>query len=108
MSASNPLKLAGAGPPLRELLASHCAPQNITCVPTALLRSPITNEPPCANTNTSVLHVATVWLPPASLIVVVIVNLPAEPYTCEPETAYGPWPAPGVTVPDELELSPQS
>jgi hypothetical protein len=106
---ANPLKAAGAEPPLREFFFHHCAPQKVTFVPIALFLSPITNEPPPgANANTSVWQVATVWLPPTSLIVVVIVNGPVDEYVCEPETVYGPLPVPGLTVPDELELSPQS
>jgi hypothetical protein len=41
-----PLKLAGAWPPLSELSRAHCAPQNVTADPVALLPSPMTNAPP--------------------------------------------------------------
>src|SRR5258708_24383739 len=44
--SAKPLKLAGAVPPLKEFSFHHCAPQNVTAVPTALFWSPITNEPP--------------------------------------------------------------
>src|SRR2546422_6148765 len=43
--SANPLKARGAGPPLRELTFAHCAPQKVTVLPTAALRSPITKEP---------------------------------------------------------------
>src|SRR5438094_10455594 len=39
--SANPLKLAGAAPPLSVLSFHHCAPQNVTWVPLALLPSPI-------------------------------------------------------------------
>src|SRR5213596_2789759 len=41
--SANPLKLAGAAPPLSVLSFHHCAPQNVTWVPLALLPSPIVN-----------------------------------------------------------------
>ena len=39
---ANPLKLDGAEPPLSELDFAHCAPQNVTWLPTIALLSPIT------------------------------------------------------------------
>src|SRR5450432_3468878 len=42
---AKPLKLAGAGPPLREFHFAHCAPQKTTRWPTTALRSPITKRP---------------------------------------------------------------
>ena len=34
---AKPLKLAGADPPLSEFFVAHCAPQNVTCLPTTAL-----------------------------------------------------------------------
>src|SRR5438128_12534707 len=75
---AKPWKLAGAGPPLKEFSCHHCAPQKVTDVPTALFRSPITNEPlPGAKAKTSTLQVAAVVLG-WSVIVVVTVKKPVE------------------------------
>ena len=43
---AKPLKLRGAGPPVRKLTFAHWAPQNVTELPTAALLSPITKAPP--------------------------------------------------------------
>src|SRR4051794_15960701 len=43
---SKPLKLAGAGPPLRELAFDHCAPQKVTLFPTTAFWFPMTKAPP--------------------------------------------------------------
>src|SRR5207302_9191101 len=42
---ANPLKAAGAAPPLSEFCFDHCDPQKVTCCPTAALASPITKRP---------------------------------------------------------------
>src|SRR6267378_1668204 len=42
---ANPLKLAGAGPPLSKFDFDHCEPQKTTRWPTIALRSPITKLP---------------------------------------------------------------
>src|SRR5438445_723149 len=42
---AKPLKLTGAGPPLREFCVAHCAPQKTTRRPTTALRSPMTKLP---------------------------------------------------------------
>src|ERR1700737_3718806 len=64
--SSKPLKAAGAAPPLREFRFHHCAPQNVTEVPTALFRSPITNEPPPgAKAKTTTVQTALAVLPPS-------------------------------------------
>src|SRR5260370_1338305 len=46
--SSQPLKEAGAGPPLKVLFVAHCAPQKLTEVPVTVpgTTSPTTNEPP--------------------------------------------------------------
>jgi hypothetical protein len=44
--SAKPLKLRGAGPPLRELIFAHWAPQNVTDRPIAESRLPITKAPP--------------------------------------------------------------
>src|SRR5712692_10475193 len=44
--SAKPLKLRGAGPPVSELTFAHCAPQNITELPTTAFLSPMTNAPP--------------------------------------------------------------
>src|SRR5436309_7463210 len=78
---AKPLKAAGAGPPLNEFSFHHCGPQNVTCVPAALLPSPITNAPPLgtkAKINT-VQPLAVVVLPPSSLTVTEIDSGPVEP-----------------------------
>src|SRR6516165_4852148 len=69
--AAKPLKLAGAGPPLSVLSFHHCAPQKVTCVPLALLPSPITNG--TALKISTVQPEAVAVLPPSSLIETVIV-----------------------------------
>jgi hypothetical protein len=43
--SANPLKALGAAPPLSELTFAHFVPQNVTVLPTAASRSPITKEP---------------------------------------------------------------
>src|SRR5438046_5125626 len=50
--SANPLKLAGAGPPLSWLRADHCAPQKVTCPPTGALRSPTVKPPRARNAKT--------------------------------------------------------
>src|SRR5436309_2851372 len=45
MELANPLRLAGAGPPLSEFDLAHCDPQKTTCCPTTAFRSPITKFP---------------------------------------------------------------
>src|ERR1700747_1895260 len=42
---TQPLNDDGAGPPLSELSFHHCAPQNVTAVPTAVSRSPTVKLP---------------------------------------------------------------
>lgn len=42
---AKPLKLLGAAPPLREFSLDHCAPQNVTFLPTTALRLPMTKLP---------------------------------------------------------------
>src|SRR5437016_3282050 len=42
---AQPLNDAGAAPPLRVLSFHHCAPQNVTALPTVALPSPITKLP---------------------------------------------------------------
>ena len=77
--SSKPLKAAGAAPPLRRFSFDHCAPQNVTEVPTALFPSPITNPPPPgAKAAISTVHEVVVMLPPSSTTVVVIVKKPVE------------------------------
>ena len=44
--SAKPLKLRGAGPPLSALIFAHCAPQNVTEVPTAEFSFPMTKAPP--------------------------------------------------------------
>jgi hypothetical protein len=44
--SAKPLKLRGAGPPPSELTLAHCAPQNMTELPTTEFLSPITKAPP--------------------------------------------------------------
>ena len=46
--SSQPLKAAGAAPPLKVLFIAHCAPQKFTEVPVTVpgTTSPTTNEPP--------------------------------------------------------------
>src|SRR5436190_962783 len=46
---SKPLKLAGAGPPLRELAFDHCAPQKVTLFPTTAFWFPMTKAPPAGS-----------------------------------------------------------
>src|SRR5262245_7194292 len=46
---SNPLKLAGAGPPLRPFSRPHCALQKVTWSPIPAFRSPIPNAPPAGS-----------------------------------------------------------
>src|SRR5436190_17073478 len=43
---ANPLKLDGAGPPLNAFDLSHCESQNVTWLPIAALRSPMTKLTP--------------------------------------------------------------
>ena len=45
---ANPLKLAGAAPPLSVFSFDHPAPQNVTGFPTTAAWSPITNDPPAS------------------------------------------------------------
>src|ERR1044071_3237269 len=42
---AKPLKLLGAVPPLKEFSWAHCAPQNVTWLPTTAFSSPITKFP---------------------------------------------------------------
>src|SRR5262245_24037632 len=75
---ANPLKLAGAAPPLREFCFHQSAPQNVTAEPIALFRSPITKEPPPgANAKMSTRQMAAAVLG-WSVIVVVMVKNPVE------------------------------
>jgi hypothetical protein len=47
VESAKPLKLDGAEPPpLKEFDFAHCAPQNVTWLPTVAFRSPITKSPP--------------------------------------------------------------
>src|SRR2546427_6092653 len=105
-SSAKPLKLLGAARPLNVLSFAHCAPQNVTGLPTAALWSLMTKlPPPGAKENPTVAHVVVAILPPTSVMVVVMVNEPADAYVCEPLTEYEPAPVivPAVEVP-----SPQS
>src|SRR6185437_8608658 len=77
---SKPLNAAGAEPPLRSFRFHHCAPQNVTAVPTAALPSPITNVPPAMPAKTSTRQLVVAVLPPTSAIETVIVNVPVEAY----------------------------
>jgi hypothetical protein len=51
---AKPLKDAGAKPPLSVFAIHHCAPQNVTGVPTAALPSPMTKLPPAVADVTNV------------------------------------------------------
>src|SRR5450756_701965 len=75
--SAKPLKLAGAGPPLREFSFHHWAPQKVTELPTTALLSPIAKlPPPGAKAKVSTLQVAVAVAPPSSMIDVVIVKGP--------------------------------
>ncbi len=86
-SSAKPLKLADTFRalvvfPLREFSFHQSLPQKVTAVSLDAFSSPITNAlPPVGNANTIVGHLATVLLPPTSVIVVVIVTGPVKPYT---------------------------
>src|SRR5437016_821558 len=77
---AKPLKLAGAGPPLRVFSFHHWGPQNVTAVPGVLLPSPITNAPPPGKNAkiSTVQPLAVVVLPPSSLTVTEIDLGPVE------------------------------
>jgi len=106
-SSAKPLKLLGAARPLNVLSFAHCAPQNVTELPTAALWSLMTKlPPPGAKENPTGAQVVVAILPPTSVMVVVMVNEPADAYVCEPLTEYEP-PAP-VIVPAVEVPSPQS
>src|SRR5713226_7351577 len=66
--SAKPLKLAGAGPPLRLFTFHHSGPQKVTAVPSALLPSPIAKAPPVgANAKIKTVQPLTdVVLPPSS------------------------------------------
>jgi len=53
---ANPLKLAEAGPPLKEFTFDHWAPQNVTAPMS--LRSPTTKEPRGRNAKSKVCALA--------------------------------------------------
>ena len=72
---AKPLNAAGAPPPLRSFDFHHCAPQNVTAVPIAAFRSPITNAPPAVPAKISTLQLVVVLLPPTSASEIVIVNV---------------------------------
>src|SRR4051812_41313385 len=58
---ANPLKAAGAAPPVRMFRLDHCAPQNVTTA--AAILSPTTNAPPrVPNPNTSVVAEALLFV----------------------------------------------
>src|SRR2546421_928546 len=78
--SAKPLKLEGAGPPLRVFSVDHWAPQKVTAVPGALLPSPITNAPPVdTGAKISTVHPLTdVMLPPSSVTVAEIDSGPVE------------------------------
>src|SRR5438034_2294685 len=78
--SAKPLKLEGAGPPLRVFSVDHWAPQKVTAVPGTLLPSPITKAPPVetgAKINT-VQPLAEVVLPPSSVTIAEIDSGPNE------------------------------
>jgi hypothetical protein len=87
-SSAKPLKLLGAPRPLNLLSFAHCAPQNVTELPTVAFWSLMTKlPPPGAKENPTVAHAAVAILPPTSVMVVVMVNEPVDAYVCEPLTA---------------------
>ena len=55
---AKPLKLSGAGPPLRLFSVGHCALQNVTLVPIAAFRSPMAKAPLARNAKTIVFALA--------------------------------------------------
>src|SRR2546423_2107010 len=78
--SAKPLKLEGAGPPLRVFSVDHWAPQKVTAVPGALLPSPITKAPPVdTGAKISTVHPLTdVVLPPSSVTVAEIDSGPVD------------------------------
>src|SRR5258706_2087289 len=87
-SSAKPLKLLGAPRPLNVLSLAHCAPQNVTELPTLACWSLMTKLPtPGANENPTVAHVAVAILPPTSVMVVAMSNEPVNAYVCKPLTA---------------------
>src|SRR6266496_4453971 len=76
-AGAKPLKLLESFPAPARLFWVHCAPQNITRSPTPACWEPMTKlPPPGANENPIVVQDVLAALPPMSLIVVAIVNLP--------------------------------
>jgi len=55
---AKPLKLAGAGPPLRLLSCDHFAPQKVTLAPICALWSPTAKAPLVRNANRKVFALA--------------------------------------------------
>src|SRR5712691_7514736 len=107
--SAKPLKLLGAEPPLVGLSFAHCAPQKVTESPTEAFWSPMTKlPPPGAKPNPRVLHDATALLPPTSLMVVVMMNVPVVAYVCEPLTVYGPPLGPAMVPAVAKVASPQA
>ena len=62
--SAKPLKALGAGPPLSELTLAHCAPQKVTELPMAALRSPITKEPLPRKAKSLIFATKASWPPP--------------------------------------------
>jgi hypothetical protein len=66
---ANPLKSEGAAPPLSVFKLAHCAPQNVTRLPTTALRSPTTNVPPALPAGyAKIISEKTVEVAPVKLI----------------------------------------
>src|SRR5947208_758866 len=78
--SAKPLKLEGAGPPLRVFSVDHWAPQKLTAVPGALLASPITKAPPVETSPKiyTVQPLTVVVLPPSSVTMAEIDSGPNE------------------------------
>ena len=104
--SSQPLKEAGAPPPLKVLFLAHCAPQKFTEVPVVVpgTTSPTTNEPPAGKGTVQVtVTLLDVMVPaafvteawrvsvPVSELVYVKLALPLASATADPVVpAFGP------------------